>query len=640
MTIRILLLAVAGLAATAAGGTAEDAPTNKVYAFFSPQPSLDADKKVFATGTERAVSLGLRPNVEQHAYVFVFNPTEDEKTVNVILSAGTKVGDEIGRTAAPVVVPGKQVVKVALVAKAPPTPAPAVPPVVAATDKDKPAPPAEPPGVKVKNESTLVLRVEEAGKPEKPRAPEKYEKYDVIVNPPRTPYFKATYQRRAKEGTLAVTVEFVRPTTEPLFSDKPAKVKLDLRPDLNPDLDPETLKQGTFEAEVSVGNTATLFAEGVKYRPGRDKKKAIVAVTVDGYDRAFLIQTNFDGNPDDYTAPFANVKLSAEGRVLGDPARVVPGKPVTVTVETDKITAAATVLRVDRTGTVDPIGNDTFDVIQRYDTERSAVVYVKVGGDNDAVRLTPVVQDWSVEFATTAVAGRRTFKVQRGPTKDGEKTGVLIVDRTAPVDVKLADLPAKDKILVGTEHTLKAAGLDPESDVAAVYFYVGDAPAADGKPAGGSKVIPGVQLDKAAGTWATKEPLRLPDTRGEIKVGVLFVNGVGLTSPAEAVVYVREPEKEKGADGKPKKTTGAIAGTVVQGTRPQPSLPVALFDAAKKELKKTKTDDAGKFEFKDLPPGEYIVASVKRQDQNANGQADVTVEAGDKPAKAEITIKR
>jgi hypothetical protein len=621
MTTRILLLAV-GLAATAAGGTAQDAPANKVYAFFSPQPSLDADKKVFATGTERAVSLGLRPNVEQHAYVFAYNPTEDDKTVNVILSAGTKVGDEIARTAAPVVVPAKQVVKVALVAKPAATAVPPVPP--AAADKDKPAPPPEPQGVKVKNESTLVLRVEEAGKPEKPRAAEKYEKYDVIVNPPRSPYFKATYQRRAKEGTLAVTVEFVKPTTEPLFSDKPAKVRLDLRPDLNPDLDPETLKQGTFEAEVTVGNTATLFAEGVKYRPGRDKKKAVVAVSVDGYDRAFLIQTNFDGNPDDFTAPFANVKLSSE--------RQVPGKPVTVTVETDRITAPTTVLSVDRTG------NDTFDVIQRYDTERNAVVYVKVGGDNDAVKLTPVVQDWAVEFATTAVAGKRTFKVQRGPTKDGEDSAVLLVDRTAPEDVKLADLPAKDKILVGTEHTLKASGLDPESDVAAVYFYVGDAPAADGKPAPGGKAVKGVLLDKATNTWATKDPLRLPDVRGEIKVGALFVNGVGLTSPTEAVVYVREPEKE--GNGKPKKTTGSIVGTVVQATRLQPDLPVALFDSAKKELKKTKTDSAGKFEFKDLPPGEYIVASVKRQDQNANGQADVTVEAGDKPAKAEIAIKR
>ena len=72
----------------------------------------------------------------------------------------------------------------------------------------------------------------------------------------------------------------------------------------------------------------------------------------------------------------------------------------------------------------------------------------------------------------------------------------------------------------------------------------------------------------------------------------------------------------------------------------QPKLPVKLYDSASKELKSTTTDANGKFEFKDLPPGEYIVASLKRQDQNSNGQKNVTVEAGDKPATVEIAIKR
>lgn len=626
MTIRSVLLACAVVASAARGGTAQDLPTDKPYAFFSPLPSLDAGK-VPAVGAERAVSLGLRPNVEQLAYVFVYNPTDEDATVNVVLSAGTKAGGELARTAAPVTVASKQVAKVALAGKA--APAPVAVAVVPPADKVIVA--AEPTGVKLLD-PTLVLRVEKAEKADKPTPPKDYEKAVVTVNPPRRPVFDAKVQR-TREGTLAVVVSFTKPTDVPIFSDQPAKVRLDLRPDVNADLDPTTLKQGTFEADLPVGGEVTLFAEGVKYKDMLDKKVK-VAVSVDGYDRAFLVQTNFDGNPELYSGPFTNVRLSSLAQV--------PGKPVTVTVEADNIDADATVLSVDR------VGNGTFDVIQKYATPRREAVYVKFGGANDAVTLTPVVADWTVEFDTKSVAGRRTFRAQRGPTRDGEATRVLLVDRTAPADVRLIDLPAKDKAVTGTEHVLKAVGLDPESDVAAAYFYVGDAPDADGKPAPGSKVVRGVRLpkdDKAAvadGTWAAKDPIRLPETRGEIKVGVLFVNGVGLTTPAEATLYVRDPDKPKDEkkEEKAKRTTGTIAGTVIQANRLQPDLPVVLTDAAGKAVKKTTTDGAGAFTFKDVPPGEYTVSTVKRADQNAKGSKPVTVEAVEKPATVEIPVKR
>ncbi|QEL14294.1 SpaA isopeptide-forming pilin-related protein [Limnoglobus roseus] len=636
MRIRSVLLACAVLAVGSRGGAADDDET-KPFAFFSPLATLDADK-LPAVGLTRPATLGFRPNVEQFSYVFVYNPTKDEKTVNVVLSAGTKAGGELARTATPVTVPGERLVRVALAGKG--TPAAPVAVVSTPAPADKAAPATDPPGQKLADR-TLVLRVEPAEKAENDAAADAKKVVEktvsLSVNPPQKPIFDPVEIKCPSPGTLFVTVRFNKPTDVPLFSDRPAKVRLDLRPDLkeNAVLDPATLSQGTFEADLPVGGEATLFAEGVKYK-GKADSKVKVAVSVDGYDRAFIIETNFDGRPTLYSGPFANVKLSSTAQV--------PGKPVRVTVEADNIiTTDPTVLSVER------VVKNTWDDLRTYPTPRRNDVYVKVGGENDAVQFTPVVTDWAIDYETKNIAGRRTFRVQRGTEKSGEETRELLIDRTAPIDTQLIDLPAKEKTITGTDLPLKAVGRDAESDVAEVYFYMGDAPGADGKPAPGSKVVRGVRVpkdDKAGiveGTWRAKDPIRLPETRGEVRVGALFVNGVGMSTPVEDTLYVRDPEKKEAEKEKekPKRTTGTIKGTVVWGGRlSQPDLPVVLSDAAGKEVKKTTTDSAGAFTFKDVPPGEYTVYSIKKADQNSDGSSPVTVEAVEKPATVEINVSR
>ncbi len=608
MMIRTVLFAGAFLAVLAGTSPAAEFPTNRVYAFFSASATLDANVKPLPGEAGIAVSLPLRPNVEQLAYVYVYNPKDDDATATVILSAGTNAGGEIARTAAPVLVPSKSVVKVALVGRA----APAAPAVKDAKD----APPA---GVKIDDRSNLYLHVEE--KTDKPGKiePKDHELFVVEVpRPDRDSKFSVDVSV-PKDGALAVKVKFVKQKDSPLFTDKPAKVRLDLRPDFNEKLDPATVNLGTFEAEVPVGGEATLFAEGVKFKENA-AEEAIAVVSVDGYDRTFRIKTDFKASPALQTTPFVNVKLSSLAQV--------PGKPVTVTVESDD-EANDTVLSVDR------IGNKSFETIKNYSKQsRQKAIYISVGGEGDAVKFVPVVKDWAIEFATANVSGVRTFEVRNGTSQSRRS---LLVDRTPPAKVKI-ELPAKDKLIVGTEQVLRATGEDLESGTPDVYFYLGDAPAADGKPAPGSKVVKGEKL--ADGSYATRDPIRLPEIRGDVKLGVLVVNGVGLASPAEAIAYVREPEKTKEEKAKEKKTTGDIEGVVMQSIRPQPDLPVVLRDAAGKELKKTTTDTSGKFAFKDLAPGDYIVTSVKRADSNSNGSKEVTVEAGDKPAKVEIAIKR
>ena len=635
MSLRILLtvFAVASLSGPSWGQADGKLPDDKVHAFFHESPTLEYDP---LQPPEKLKTIELRPNLEQSAYVYVYNPRVDDAPLNVVLSSGNKAGQEIARTQQSITVKGKSLVKVNITGstnKAPTAP-------VAATDQAKPAPPK---GVLLPT-SELLLRVEKLTETVAGRKPELYETYAISIPKPD---FEIALEDAKVSGSLKVIVRVKAGT--PRFTNKPAKITLDLRPDLNPQLDPATLNQGAFEAELPVdpvGGEIALFAEGVRYLDGKSKDKAYVAVNIDGYDRAFLIATDFSGKPETLSSSYENVRLSS--------TKQVPGKPVLVTAEVDGKADEKDDIKVQ----VARFGDSTkFDVLRTFKGPREKKIYVAVGQDNDAVVFTTVLKDWSFEFGTTGIAGKRTFKVDtnRGSGQISLKFDdltksprELLVDRTPPESLKLADIPEK-QLLIGTLHTLIVDAADAESGIDAkkVFFYTGDTPPSlDGKPAPGSKVLRGKPiLDKdgnvvgTAGkfTFESEEKLRLPEQKGELKIGVLVVNGVGLMSVAEKTIYVSEPVKPK---EKVKPTTGSIVGRVRQAYRPQPGLPVTLGDSAGKAVKTATTDADGKFKFEELAPGTYTVSTVKKADANSKGSESVVVKASDDPALVEMTIRR
>ena len=626
-----LLVSLSGLSAQEKP-KAEDAPKAKAgtlaYAFFSSSAEFNLTAEAPKAEPTYMESITTRLNTENQLFAYVHNPSDRDLNVNVYLQAGdSKSRSLLAQTVASVELKAKETRKVSLVtARATPV---APPPAVAAPAAGEKAKDGEPEVFKPRGDklpagaANLYLRVVPAAAKLDVLGTDAEQGFNINAKAPDG--FTAT----ATATNQTVAVEVTYKATAKRLSNAPVKVRLDLRPDLNPRLDATSALEGTFVAELPALNvgeeaTATLVAKNLKFNP-INKELLTFGVTIDGYDRAYLFETAIDGTK---PTEIGNKALAVTNVRLSTYAQV-PGKPVTITVEADGSDDKPVELLVNRLSDGTPT-----EVLRKFPASRSREVYLAVG-EEGAVALTPVVKDWAVEFPTAQVAGKRAFAVRVAGTDS--KPQVLIVDRTPPEGVEFTDRPKKESLLVASEHTLSAVGKDGDSGIDKVYFFTGETPPGlDGKPAAGSRVIPGVPVAGKPGTYKSKEPFRLPETKGELRLGVVYFNKVGLSTPADLTVYVSTPPLPK-----EKPTTGSIIGRAVQAGRPQPGLPVTLSDAAGKVLKETKSDDVGKFEFKELAPGNYTVVAVKRADANASGKATVEVKAAKEPTQIPaLVIKR
>lgn len=650
MSMRVACL---GLLTAILVGSSAQAQVNKdkPYAFFSNQSTIPAQ----GTPPREAevANLYLRPNVEQQAYVFVHNPSDGDRKLTVRLSYGEKdaqaalAGAELGR-ATGVLVPKEQTVRVKLTAPgAPPAAAPAVPPppAPAADDKTKPAAPAIPAGIKL-SKTQLILEVIDE---EEQRAEDKLQNRVPVELDVQSPIeLLEVPQPILVPGSeqLIIPLEFKK--NIPLFTDKPAKVTLDLRPDLNPDLDPETLNEGTYEANLPVTGKVQLVAEGVKFRAGAERN-AIIAINVDGFDRAFLYKTNFKGTPNPVTEPFVNIHAKE--------TRLIPGKPAHLQLEFNNVqNLPYAELRIDRRNRA-AFRDESADVVSRFEGLRRKEVYLNVGGPEDAITLNAILNDWTYDFPTSNVYGIRTFHLRaanaaQNPTEfrptlaevtqlrdfNVSNERAIVLDRTPP-QVKFDSFP--DKLIAGTKVQIPITATEDLTSFSQVLFYIGDAPAKDAKVIPGKLIRQTVLADSAIGVRSQQfaGELTLPNEPGPIQIGVKVFNEVGLGSRDDEGVsfllvdVLPVPPKE------PEKTTGTITGRVMQGSRAQPGLTVNLWDSKGQDvIKSTKSNGNGEFKFEDVPPGSYIVTSIKKQD-DAKGLDRVSVEKG-KTSTASINVLR
>ena len=594
-----------------------------------PRAYLVADDKA-SKWEDRETGLNLRPNAELPFLVYVDNPTEQETAgETTVILARDKAGKLRLAEGKVAKLGKKESARVKMTAVGP---APAATPV-------KPGDP--PTGVDLPATLTALYLLTETVTEEGPRKRDQDPSLPVLIERP------SSYIKRDAQPTFRLTDDGYELTVK--LSDKqaeangkprpfrgpPAKVRLDLRPALLDGFDADSPRTGTYETVVPPGGSeVALVASKLKFagKPG-----GRFAVSVDGFDRAFVYEIGAEGN--NATPPdkgFARLDL---------PKFAVPGKPLPVRVEVfqDAEAGAKPTLTFVRSPVGDPQQLLPPDAGMRDETRS-----LRVGGEGELI-LASTVRDWVVPVDTAGVYGKRTFKL--GTAGDGTTPVTpfewpITFDATPPA-LKLDALPPTK--LVGSTLQVFAAASDDESGLTEVVFYLGEPPAADGKLPPTTEKAAGLPALAAKGgptPGRFTASFSLPDVKGKVKLYAKATNGAGLSAVTEgatlAVVDPPPPPKSEKEKEKEKRTVGDVAVKVIQGSspeRPQPGLTVELRNAAGAAVQTKTTDDKGEAFFKDVPPGGYTLYTVKLADFGAKAFAAVTV-AADKKSEATLEVKR
>jgi hypothetical protein len=621
-----LILATGAIFAATVGSQAQDeanANFSKTNVFtFAPIPSKltriprdDIDKVLNASGTPT-----LRPNTATELYLWVLNPTEDEKKVIVELKGAKGSITSVAKAT----IPGKMWVPVKLPKAAPPASAATVttPPTPAAVAPPVPAPvePA-PPGAELipeGGETKLVLRLllDEKGTEFKDDDGKAYGRevpisllspLDYIDIPDRTvtPGKSITKVKM----TVAQKPTFPYPgvaTIQLLFPPQEALIGAFIR-------------DGFFRRNLTFAPgdpPPAVTLTGSVENPGENVR---AYVGVDGIDRAFAYILNPLGKT-------ANTQLIRQDkpavRIALAPGAM--GKTVTQPVGTFPV-----LIEVDNTAAKDslelrlrPAGADKeiTDTIKIGPT-RDVRIWLDTAGPTDGGLLfTSRSRDWIKPLDLAQLRGKvEVFAVLR--TQAGEVLSQpplrLTVDATPPELIGF--LPMPTKVEKGKPLTVGASAFDPETDVVKATFFLFKQ-LDDGKiPADAIKAV-GMQSEKDPKVWLGD--LKVPaEFRGEGLVGVVFTNQAGLTNETPKVQRIEI------VDARP--PSGTIEGTVAYGGRPQPGAAVSLRDADGKEKAAAVTDEKGKFKFEKVPVGNYHVFSNKKNSSSGTaGSSPVQVEDG------------
>lgn len=375
------------------------------------------------------------------------------------------------------------------------------------------------------------------------------------------------------------------------------------------------VKGGTFRGKLALsGKTPqplTLFAQELLLAPAADEE-GVVYIHCDGYDRCFIYRTTF-ARQGDVLTPRGDGQPAI--RIRGE-SFVVNRADLGVVVEVDNAPGGASVQVSLGRATVEGFQADSTWV---YSTPREQQVGFRIDGTTGALLFAGSIRDWRVPLDTSKIVGSRQVRARLLDEHGGilsEALHTLVIDDTAPTDVRLLPLPAKAK--KGSTITVRAIGRDPESGITHVHFFVGRLQP-DGKPPTGVTLVRGAAADKARTLWTAQVPLP-EDRKGPTPITVQMSNRAGVTTSAVAELELTDEDPALTAPG-------TITGKVVLGSRGQPNLEVILKDAKGTEKARVKTRQDGSFVFEAVPPGQYTVHATKREVQR-RGQAKAAVEPG------------
>ncbi|HEY2910851.1 MAG TPA: hypothetical protein VGI99_11430, partial [Gemmataceae bacterium] len=374
--------------------------------------------------------------------------------------------------------------------------------------------------------------------------------------------------------------------------------------------------------------------EGVEVRIGTNGE-AIFATRSEDWVVEFPTQGVF-GKRDFFartatkTSPRKTVKFDATPP--GIELKVEPVKPMT------------SAIKMFRPGQKIRVSAIAIDAESDIDPTKPVVIFLgdRPGADgkpapNSQVKLGQKVDgkdEFVAEFEIPATYAASTLKVGaivfNGVGLPGVGEGIIKIDYTPP-DVSVVRFYPEKPPIAGYRRgdlvRFMATAMDEESGIdlsQPVRFFLGDPPAVDGKPSQGTIYIQyadGILKDqkssKGQPIWAAD--IRLPNEinkETELKMGVMFVNGVGMPGYRTGLIKLE-------FDG----GHGAVKVHVTQGSgeRDQPGVKVYLL-SNNKPIAQGVTDDCGMFTFKKVPVGTYTAWAVKPADENSQAFKTINVE--------------
>jgi hypothetical protein len=444
------------------------------------------------------------------------------------------------------------------------------------------------------------------------------------------------------------------------FKGPRCRVELVLRPDRIPGLLPGQKKTGVYAGSLTADSEElVLVAEDLRFSPG-PRENGLVYLTVDGCERAFTFETTFSASgTEESPVPLQETSL----RLSAAPFAMAT-VPFPVGVELDNLELAPALrdkvrIKLELLSPVPEVGKkaarESYSELATFQGERNRRLFFALEGPEGGLLFKPDLKDWSTTVDLSAIHGEATLRLR---VLDG-KTPVPVLDIANDLDkskderkkveavsrkVALEDSPPEGlrlvrvpkKVVRGKVLRVKARGDDPGERITGVVFFLGK-PLPDGKVPPDAVSAPGERSKVADNLWRAELPVP-GDQKSPLQVNVRFTNRVGLSKTVTASVEVVDPPKPPPELPKPKRKA-SIAGTVLEGDRPQNDLTVRLSDAGGKEIKTTKTADGGKFRFTGLEPSKYRVSAAKSA-SSTRGEATVDVKEQEQKKDVEIKLYR
>lgn len=557
--------------------------------------------------TDAPDTLRLRPNTQQNVYVFVRNPTDQPRKVNVEVKAEDNPRLS-AQTEKEVLVPkGGVPVPVKLAGRGGPT--------AAAGGKERDVSPLS----EIKGKLVFILKDAEKNNEEIETRP-----IAIDIDEPKNYLDADAIYLPGDKNELMVTVKARRP-----LGGDPCQVRLVMER-----FEGYLSAKGNTSETVTDKEPAVIRLQDLQFAGELNQQRfdGKFYLTVDGWERAFAFKATFlaRGSPN----PPPVDKFFGSDLRLRTPGVVRPGAEVKAFVEVDNQPNVTLVVEEDRSRT------NNFREVLRCEGERRVRKYFDPARTEGALTFETKVTDWDVALNVRDFIGELPLRVRmlRDGREIDRRPGSVVIDGTPPEKVRFTTFDKRrvqqnsetnpHLVKAGGPYLAQAEGEDPESKIKEVFFFLGE-PAGRKRPETVKQPIKGSKLDGEGKLWETKNVI-LAATLEVQKVTVEFVNGAGESE--FATIYVQVEAEKKAADATKKDDgpkTGTLKAIVTLGERPQPNKSVKLKNLAPNAPAQTETtDEKGEFVFKDLQPGKYTVQAIS-DDGRQSAEVPLEIKAGD-----------